>query len=233
MITSSRIKNRIGSKVPEIRSLYDMKEVVYDKEWLKTADNIELYYMYRGLSETKNIRYDVTVIPARMLGKEYVKTTGHFHPKVRNANLTYPELYEVLEGMAHYLLQTKSADDVILVEANKGDKVIVPPNYGHVTINPSNETLVMANLVDSSFSSIYGPMREKGGAAYFEVSDGFVKNEKYDDVAELRFIEPGDYSELGLSKDIEIYNMLKRPETLKFLTNPQNHRENLYASTIE
>ncbi len=59
------------------------------------------------------------------------------HPKLR---YTYSELYEVLERDAHYLLQRaqngERVDEVILVKATRGDKVIIPPNYGHVTINP-------------------------------------------------------------------------------------------------
>ena len=38
-------------KNPNIRFLYDIKKVVYDKKWLKTAPNLELYYMYRGLKK--------------------------------------------------------------------------------------------------------------------------------------------------------------------------------------
>ncbi len=54
------------------------------------------------------------------------------HPKLR---YTYSELYEVLERDAHYLLQRaqngERVDEVILVKATRGDKVIIPPNYGH------------------------------------------------------------------------------------------------------
>jgi oxalate decarboxylase/phosphoglucose isomerase-like protein (cupin superfamily) len=59
------------------------------------------------------------------------------HPKLR---YTYRELYEVLKGDAHYLLQRaqnkERVDEAILVKATRGDKVLIPPNYGHVTINP-------------------------------------------------------------------------------------------------
>ncbi len=60
--------------------------------------------------------------------------------RVPEASLHYPELYEVLKGDANYLLQRaqneERVDEVILVKATRGDKVIIPPNYGHVTINP-------------------------------------------------------------------------------------------------
>jgi len=89
----------------------------------------------------KGLRYDITIIPPNKLGMEFVKTAGHYHPFLPGSKMTYPELYEVLEGEAHYLLQrreqergTERITDVVVVKAKKGDKVIIPPNYGHVTI---------------------------------------------------------------------------------------------------
>ena len=69
----------LKNKKPDVRHLNDMKDVIYDKEWLKSASNLELYYMYRGVEEKDGLRYDITIIPSRMLGKEYVKTKGHEH----------------------------------------------------------------------------------------------------------------------------------------------------------
>jgi len=66
-------------KKPNIRYLYDIKEVLYDKDWLKKAPNLELYYMYRGIKEKSGLRYDITIIPGQMLGKEFTKTKGHQH----------------------------------------------------------------------------------------------------------------------------------------------------------
>jgi len=116
----------------------------------------------------------------------------------------------------------------VVVKAKKGDKVVIPPNYGHVTINPSETTLKMANWVANAFSSIYEPMKMKGGAAYFELTNGeFVKNAKHGDVPDIRFLRPSDVEKelglnlnLNLSKETEMYELIKQPETLAFLTNP-------------
>jgi oxalate decarboxylase/phosphoglucose isomerase-like protein (cupin superfamily) len=82
-----------------------------------------------------------------------VKTKGHYHPE-NSAGIGYPELYEVIEGVAHVLLQKKTLDHIALAKATNSDLVIIPPGYGHVTINPSRaETLVMANLVSTAFNS--------------------------------------------------------------------------------
>jgi len=168
---------------PDIRHLKDMKNVVYDQEWFKTApEDLELYYMYRGLKEKDNLRYDITIIPPRMLGKEYVKTKGHNHPE--------KEEYIVLEGEAIFLIQDgkEIIKDVYAVKAKKGDKVIIPPEYdGHVTINPTNQELKLANWIAKDFKHDYSVIERMKGASYFYTTDGWIKNKNYKQVPELRF----------------------------------------------
>lgn len=214
--------------------LFDMKEVIYDRDWLKEAENLELYYMYRDLSLSKNdaftikehgLRYDITVIPPRMLGNEYVKTAGHYHPTVPGSSITYPEIYEVLKGEAIYLMQKLENDritDVLLVKAEKGDKVIIPPGYGHITINPSNKVLEMANWV-ARFESIYSPIKEKGGGAYFILKKGIVKNVRYNELPEIRPLKPSNLGDIGLHKNKEMYTLVKDIKKLEFLTQPHEH----------
>jgi glucose-6-phosphate isomerase len=214
-----------------------MKEVVLDKRFLASANmDMELYYMFRDVSKNeedkkrikeRELRYDITIIPPNTLGAEFVKTAGHYHPLLPGSQMTYPEMYEVLEGEAHYLLQrreeergTEKITDVIVVKAKEGDKVIIPPNYGHVTINPSETTLKMANWVARVFSSIYEPMRVKGGAAYFELTNGeFIKNEKYGAVPDIRFLKPEDtwIKQIKLNYEVAMYELLQEPEKLQFL----------------
>ncbi len=218
--------------------LSDIKEVLYDKSCLEAGD-VELYYMYRDLYLSKKdreillttgLRYDITVIPSRMLGEEYVKTAGHYHPLVPGTEVTYPELYEVLEGEAHFLLQRPmnfdSVSDVVVVEAKKGDKVLIPPNYGHVTINPSKKILKIANLVARDFESIYEPMRKIGGAAYFELRDGFVANKKYSRLAPIKRVKLVSIISLGLRRGQEIYGLVRKdPALLSYLVKPQLYLE--------
>jgi len=225
---------------PDVRKLGDMKEVVYDKQFLARANmDMELYYMFRDVAkdeadakriEERGLRYDITIIPPNTLGVEFVKTAGHYHPYLPGSKLTYPELYEVQEGEAHYLLQRReearhieTITDVVLVKAKRGDKVLIPPNYGHVTINPADSTLKMANWVARTFSSIYEPIKRKGGAAYFELTTGeFIKNERYDEVPNIRYAKPANIApkELELSTDRAMYELLRHPEKLEFLIKP-------------
>ena len=37
------------TREPDIRRLFDMKDVIFDQNWLAEAENFELYYMFRDL----------------------------------------------------------------------------------------------------------------------------------------------------------------------------------------
>lgn len=232
---------KLGDKVTvaDVRKLHDMEDVLFDKEWFDgtEARNKDMYYMYRDLAKNDadlevikahHLRYDITVIPPGMLGSEYTKTVGHYHPQVPGTDISYPEIYQVLEGSATYLLQKVEQEeedtvlDVAVITAEKGDLVIVPPGYGHVTINASEKTLKMANWVCRDFSSIYEPIKRLCGASYFLLKDGFAKNPLYRNVPSIRYLKPLAYDNLGLSSEEDMYELLHKNERLKFLTSPQD-----------
>ena len=85
----------LRTTLPAIRTIEQMKEVLLDPD---TQEPQELYYMYRdiyrlsdkSILEKHQLRYDVTVIKPSNLGREFMKTAGHYHPQ------SYGELYEVL-----------------------------------------------------------------------------------------------------------------------------------------
>jgi len=230
---------QFGSRLqdPDIRHLFDMTDVIFDQAWLAGAEDFDLYFMFRDLYLSRadkekllaqGLRYDITIIPPAMLGKEYIKTAGHYHPLLPGGAVTYPELYEVLEGEALYLLQNEDHSDVAVVHASAGDKVLVPPGYGHVTINRSNKTLKMANFVARDFSSLYEPYRAKGGAAFFFTREGWIKNQRYSEAADLRRVEAPDragLAKLGLKKSQEMYPLLREAGALEYLTRPDDHLE--------
>lgn len=178
----------LKSRRPDIRFLNGVKSVLYDQKWAKKAPNLELYYMYRGLKRENGLRYDITVIPPRLLGQEFAKTKGHEHLK------KYGELYIVLSGKAIYLMQkcqNNQVKDVYAVKAKKGDVVIVPPYYGHVTINPSEkETLKTANWLDERSQHVYDVVGKKQGLSYYYTKQGWIKNKKYAKIPKLRFKKP-------------------------------------------
>ena len=210
-----KLVGKVSTGERGIRTFEDMESVLLDP--IKKIE--ELYYMFRDVGDDSfgDIRYDVTVIVPGTIGGEFVKTKGHYHPGY------FPEVYEVIKGRAYYLLQKSSepyetVDDVIVVEAKEGDKVVIPPQYGHITINPESEFLVMSNLVSRKFSSIYEPyVKFKGGAYYFTEKEN-IQNENYDKIPDLRRALPRDVEEFGLSKKRPLYkSILEEREKFEFL----------------
>lgn len=216
---------------PATRLLKEMKEVLVDKEITVPS---ELYYMYRSLHKIKDgadirknkLRYDVSVIRSDRLGNEFMKTAGHYHPGY------FGELYEILSGAAWCLLQKrddkdhKIIEDVILVKAKTGDKIVIPPKYGHILINVGKRDLVASNWVSSEFSSEYELYKQMQGAAYYIFEDNlgerFEVNPQYKSVPKIKVAVPSNTIEkFGLKSKTPMYPLLyDNVQKLDFLNNP-------------
>jgi len=219
---------------PSVRTLNDMQCVLANPD---RSGNIPLYYMYRDLALTagdraylreQNVRFDITVIPPGTVGGEYVKTKGHYHP-LSPSGIGYPELYQVLAGEAHYLLQRSDLGDIIAVTAKAGEFVLIPPGYGHVTINPWKEKLVMANLVSVGFASEYTFYERMQGGAYYKMKEGgWVQNPHYPAVPPLKVIPAGEVPELGIRHGRGVYEIVSEKEDLSYLSSPEKIPDRFY-----
>jgi glucose-6-phosphate isomerase len=223
----------------EIRTVGDLKPVLMQPY---SADGIEkepAYFMFRDLAKNKadseavresGLRYDITVMPPRTLGIEYVKTLGHSHQNVPKTDVTYPELYQVVTGRAHYILQKigreNAAEDAVVVEAKEGEMVLVPPGYAHVTVNPKGVELTMANWVCRDFKSEYDLIKRMRGLAYYEtVENNWLVNKVYQDPAPLRRRRPIDPSTFDLSEREDMYKLVSNLGSLDFLANPHKNAQ--------
>lgn len=175
----------------QTRYLREMEKVVFDKGLAKENPDLEVYYIERGIKREDGLRYDVTILPPRLLGQEFVKTKGHYHLKGEQ------ELYIVLEGKAIYLMQKtegESVRDVYVIRAERGDFVIIPSGYGHITINPSEKELKMGNWVSEKCENVYGFFEKMQGACYFAIAQKskikWIRNKNYKKIPELRFEKP-------------------------------------------
>jgi glucose-6-phosphate isomerase, archaeal len=215
---------------PAVRTMEEMRPVLADPS---CTCSDPLYFMYRDVSRSDadwrwlhshHLRYDLTVIPARDLCGEWVKTKGHYHPK-NPAGVGYPEIYEVLEGEAHFLLQSRNLDDIVMIQAASGDVVVIPPGYGHVSINPSgDEALAMANIVSTAFESEYGEYESHHGAAYFEMTSGtLVKNPRYPPVPGVRTVRAKSGSHDHRISRGPLYRLIGNTEALAFLNTPEQY----------
>ncbi len=197
---------------------------------------------YRELAQYMGCRYDISVFGCGTLGEEWFKTSGHYHPPVLEApGISYPEVYEVVCGKCLFLLQSLESagdvlkppseapvKDVILLEVHKGERAVMPPNYGHVMINHRPDSVVVtSNWVSSRFSSLYGPYELCQGGAYYVLRDGdglrVEPNRRYGKLPEcVRLGRPKqDLPGLGLDPDTPLFkSFYARPDRWQYVSRP-------------
>lgn len=177
------------------RKLRELTSVVLDPSSVQNDE--VLYFMHRAVKEDGNLRYDVTTLKPKLLGKEYARTKGNMNKD------GFQELYTVLEGQAIFLLQRfsdKKVQDIYAIKMEEGQWIIVPPYYWVIMINPTEDTLETGNWVSSDTENSYRPLEEMGGMAYFYTTEGWIKNNNYHRVPEIRHEKP-----------------MQEPESLDFL----------------
>lgn len=220
------------------RRLEEMRPVLADPA---AEGPDEWYVMYRdvGTADVRRqaaawgVRYDLTVLRPGTAGRERIKTAGHDHPLKPGEAVTYPELYQVIHGQAVYLMQeSRDGEDaaagreVVLVEAGPGDVVVIPPGFGHVTVNIGSSWLVMCNWVADGFASLYEPIRRTRGAAVYVLDDGrggwtLAPNPRYAPPA-VRRVRAGDVPGLDIASSLPVYRALPEfPDRFAFLTFPE------------
>lgn len=204
------------------RSLDELRPYLKNPEAKNGPDPV--YYIWRYVHLKKddkkikahNLRYDITLIPPGKIDGEFVKTAGHYH-------WPYPEIFEVLDGRAYFLIQSfdnnpKNIKSVFLIEAGPGEKLLIPAGFGHNTINVFNEPLLTANWVSDKAVYDYESYKNNRGASYYFLDNGnlidILKNPNYDSVPEIKKIRA--------KKDpLPLYTLVNNLEKLRFLNYPE------------
>ena len=220
----------------QVRSLRELEPVLYDREYCRRSDpELPVYEIYRECCSDEarrifarhGVRYDMTVMPPLLLGEEYVKTLGHFHLPCGEAG-SHPEVFEVLEGEARFLIQKElegEVADVSLLVAREGERVPIPPGCGHVMINASSRRLVTGNLISQGCTQSYDQYLERrGGAFYVLTGERLVRNPLYSSVPEVRVLNWKTPAFLEASSGL-VEAFLKDPDRFAFLNEPRRYTE--------
>lgn len=164
---------------PGQRRFAELRAVFADPQAIDSVENEIAYLTYRAVrraNETRlansGLRYDVTVTLPGAVGSEFAKTAGHYHGLARSG-VAWPEIYDVLFGEAAFVLQRAGGDPAgdpevtrgIVVVAFPGDRLIIPPGYGHVTVDIGNTPLVVADLVAAASVNHYRAYAARRGGA--------------------------------------------------------------------
>jgi len=222
-----------------VRRLQDLNKV-----WAKPIgeENRILYQVTSGLwlngDETlwteANIIYGIVMFSSGSVGGEFIKSSGQYHPICAKNTMATPEIYTVLKGIGHFLLQKATppyevVEDAVLVEVHEGETFVVPPDYGHLQINPENNLLIFSYAVMDGMKGVYEPFRKRKGAIYYEMAEGperYVFNTNYTRRIPLRFIRAGAICQLPyLNEEVTYQKIRDNLYELHFLTDPTNFPE--------
>ncbi|MDD5337160.1 MAG: glucose-6-phosphate isomerase family protein [Candidatus ainarchaeum sp.] len=204
-----------------VRNLSQMNDVLMKRQ--PVLSDFPLYFMFRSIAAKQGLRYDITIIPPKRIDGEYAKTYGHYHP-LAEKGLSYPEVYQILEGRALFIFQKPRSDaslDVMVTYGEKGQALLIPPNWGHTTINASpDRVLILGNLVADGFESDYSAYKEDRGAAYYVTDFGLEPNGN----CVVRKTEKLKASDLNMRYGFVCSDLLKEfwadPEKFEFLKKP-------------
>jgi glucose-6-phosphate isomerase len=211
-------------------------DVLFSKHEANLEDMEPLYTTFRGIYHLEEdslfienkIRHDLTVINPGIIENEYIKTIGHFNSKKVNVDDTYSEYSQVLCGEALFLLQKNNmsgeVEEITVIEAKKGDLVFIPPDYGQVIINPSEDHLIISSLISINNKENFEPFQLKHGAAYYYLrrengKGDWVKNSNYKASVGLKMKGANNIEQpIELSNEKSIYySFIDTPDLFDFL----------------
>lgn len=228
-----------------VRTYEKLAPILEDPGCIAGQEQEIVYWMFRNLGlkghedlvKLHSLRYDLSVFRQHLFGQELMKTSGHYHPAIWAGGLSYPEVYEVAYGTAIFLMQevedinagpeTVRVKSCIALECRQGEKAIMPPDFGHVTLNPDPcRPLITTNWVCSDFASVYGGAERCRGFAWYRTEDrGWVENPHYRcEIPKLRHARCAPVPALGLNPERGLYRAgLENPELMAFVKRPQDY----------
>lgn len=211
------------------------------------------YDVYRGIAfpedekllQKNDFRYDITIIMPGQINGECKKTSGHYHGWNPARTNTYAEVYEVIKGTALYVLQKSPnfdtenpedlvVEDLILATVHEGETIIIPPNYGHASINIGDGPLVFSNLAYVPCPIHYDPVKHYHGMSYYLMKkDGELTaefNDRYQNVPQPKFAAVKENPHLGIRFGTPVYQSYKEnPEAFRFLAEPDQYVDEIMS----
>ncbi len=219
-----------------------MEGLFYTKKTLSSTEAI--YDVYRGIRFPKDkallddfeLRYDITVIYDGTIDGERKKTSGHYHGYNPARTATYAEVYEVIKGKALYILQRADnfsdttaeiqVNDLKFAIVNEGEAIIIPPNYGHCSINIGSGPLIFSNLAYIPCSVHYAQVQRYHGMNYYIFNDkenefNAIPNRLYHSNPNYEIVTVKEAPNLGIKFGVPIYKSFQEnPKAFSYLGDP-------------
>jgi len=163
----------------EPRLLEEMSAVLQDSH--PSAANSVLYWNFKQVYAgefndsflKRHLTFGLVLLPSGKVGREYIKTHGHYHSTIPGSRIGFPEVYTHFYGTLYLLLQRRRdpeedhLDDCVLISMIPGQSIMIPPGYAHILVNPSTAPGLMAGLYSMDSAHNYAPIKRMAGAAYY------------------------------------------------------------------
>ncbi|MHA1852198.1 MAG: glucose-6-phosphate isomerase family protein [Candidatus Heimdallarchaeaceae archaeon] len=233
-----RLSDKGLEKEENIVSIKNEKTYTGKELQIVTLDEIEddikesvIYKVYEDVRAVehkemwKEVRFDIVVIWPRRLGKEYGKIIGYYR-SIADNGYHYPEIYQVVEGYAEFLLQQpgekhEKVKKVVTIRAQKQELIVIPPAYGVTIINPTTEKAVLSRIRARDAEEITKEYERTKGECYYRIEKGkWIPNKNYEELPMLRLEEPQNKWKI-MKRGIPIYEaQIYNPKTTETLVYP-------------
>jgi glucose-6-phosphate isomerase, archaeal len=219
-----------------VRRLADMRDVLADGAGHQGRSIA--YRMLNGVRRAEDdhladlpLRYELTAMTGRPIGWEAAKTLGHVHVRPQGSSIGYPEVVEVVHGEAGFLVQDLVASPhgplsrrAWLVRARAGDRVVLPPDLAHVTIDLGAGPLVFSDVIDRAARGIYAGVAAARGFGWYVGADGqLCANPRY---AQAPLLEEVSAVEWSGPATAALYSTFRdEPSRFSWLSEPERFGE--------
>ncbi|POP41302.1 glucose-6-phosphate isomerase [Superficieibacter electus] len=225
--------NDVIGPMPEIRTLDQIRGSLRDPD----CDGPEQVYAIamdvarlqdREELQKRMLLFGVVTYAAGQLGDEPIRSQGHVHRISQHSGWSPPELYEIWQGKAIIYMQEFVEDEpgrCFAVLAGPGEKVLVPPGWGHATISASpDEALTFGAWCDREYGFEYEAVRAHKGLAWYPLVQNnniiWQHNSHYLP-GRLQVVTPRKYTEFGITDEPVYQQFINDPARFQFISKPE------------
>jgi len=176
------------------KSLRYPEDVYEENEDLFTTQDEELF-------KKSLLHYDIIVLPAGLLGIEYIKTHIYYSPKSEGK---YSSVVECLMGILTVLIQKNKPKDEydfdtaveegIMIKLRRGEKIAIPTGYYYTFINTKNSPVIFSRTYKNKGVVDYSILGNEQGLAYFAIRKNarteIVFNPRYREIPKIKKFTP-------------------------------------------
>jgi len=223
--------NEINVENLLIYKIRDINSGLSQESWKGKDEEEEVFRVYEGIRRVEDkefwdtIRLDVLIIQSGGLGENCKHTQGYYRSLAENG-YNYPEIFQVVDGYAEFLLQQpgdkhEQVKDALLLRVQKFEAIVVPPVYGLTIFNPSERRTILSRIRADEAKEIKEPFERTRGTCYLRKLGGkWEYNTNYEEIPQLRLEEPQNKWKT-VKRGIPIYtSYIYRPKHFQTLVEP-------------